>query len=79
MKHANKHYVIILPTIMDDALAISLFTGFWPLFGFTPVVLKFGWLDVKSESDFEQNVNKSPVLSMVSANFEREFSLYLRD
>jgi hypothetical protein len=58
MDSKRKQYVIILPTLMDDAPAMSLFTGFWPLFGLTPVVLKFGWKDAKDETDLVQNINK---------------------
>jgi len=54
----NKHYVIILPTLMDDASAIRLFTGFWPLFGLTPVVLKFGWKEIKDDAGFTQNFDR---------------------
>jgi len=54
----DKHYVVILPTLMDDAPAIRLFTRFWPLFGLTPVVLKFGWKDLKDELGFTLNINK---------------------
>lgn len=58
MDSHNKHYVIILPTLMDDAPAMRLFTGFWPLFGLTPVVLKFGWKDIKDDADFTQSLDK---------------------
>jgi hypothetical protein len=58
MNSSKKHYVIILPTLMDDAPAMRLFTGFWPLFGLTPVVLKFGWKEIKDDAGFTQNINK---------------------
>jgi len=54
----NKHYIIIIPTIMDDALAIRVFTKFWYLIGFTPIVLKFGWRNINDESDFTQSINR---------------------
>jgi len=43
---------------MDDVAAISFFTKLWPLFGFIPVVLKFGWRDIKNEFDFTERINK---------------------
>jgi hypothetical protein len=54
----KKHYVVILPTLMDDAPAMRLFTGFWPLFGLTPVVLKFGWKEIKDDIGLAQNIAK---------------------
>jgi hypothetical protein len=54
----DKHYVVILPTLMDDAPVINLFTKFWPLFGFTPVVQKFGWKEIKDEKGVRQNIDK---------------------
>jgi len=53
-----KHYIIILPTLMDDAPAIQMFTGFWPLLGLTPVVLKFGWKKIKDDVGLVQNIAK---------------------
>lgn len=58
MNSNNKHYIVILPTLMDDASAIRLFTRFWPLFGLTPVVLKFGWKDIKDDAGFTQNFDR---------------------
>jgi pimeloyl-ACP methyl ester carboxylesterase len=43
---------------MDDALVMRLFTGFWSLFGLTPVVFKFGWKDIKEDVEFTQNFNR---------------------
>lgn len=57
MNSSKKHYVIILPTLMDDALAMSLFTGFWSLFGLTPVVLKFGWKDINDDAGFARSLD----------------------
>lgn len=58
MNPENKHHVIILPTLMDDVAAVRFFTGFWSLFGLTPVVLKFGWKEMKNEDDFKQGYEK---------------------
>jgi len=57
MNPTNKHYVVILPTLMDDAPVTRMFTGFWPLFGLTPVVLKFGWKDIKDDAGLAQNID----------------------
>jgi hypothetical protein len=58
MSSNNKHYVIILPTLMDDASAARLFTRFWPLFGLTPIVFKFGWKNIKNEDDLNHGFDR---------------------
>ena len=59
MKQKNKHFAVILPTLMDDVMAVRWFTGFWPLRGLTPVVLKFGWKGIKNEDDFKRSLDKA--------------------
>lgn len=42
----------------NDAGFIRLLTVFWNFFGLRPIVMKFGWKDIKDESDFEAGVAK---------------------
>ncbi len=48
----------MLPTLMDDDAAVRLFAWFWPFFGLTPVVLKFGWKEMKNEDDLKRGLDK---------------------